>query len=239
MNRTLPLATLFTLIAAGAAAAQNSNVNSTNKYSWGENIGWMNWRDAGSPSGSQGARIRNNYLSGFVWCENIGWVNLGDGSPANGVSYANVNGTDFGVNRDSSTGNLSGYAWAENAGWINFSGGALASPPQPAKALGGRLNGYAWAENLGWINLDVATPGQFVGYTPKCNDADVAGLGGVPGADGQNTADDIVVYLQNFFGNVVAVADLVGLGGAPNPADGAVTVDDLVYFLSQFFAPCN
>lgn len=75
-----------------------------------------------------------------------------------------------------------------------------------------------------------------VGARP-CNRADVAGLGGTPGADGAITPDDIVVYLAAFFAGQVAVADLASLGGS-SFSDGAITVDDLVYFLSQFFAPC-
>lgn len=237
MNRKLTASALLAL-AAAPALGQATNVDATNKYSWGENIGWMNWRDAGNPTGNQGARIGTNYLSGFVWCENVGWVNLGDGTPANGTAYANVNGTDFGVNRNPANGNLSGFAWGENIGWINFGGGALATPAQPAKALAGRLNGFAWGENVGWINLDVATAGQYVGYFNKCNAADVASLGGNLVPDGQLTADDIVAYLSEFFSGNLAIADIASLGGNPG-ADGQITPDDLVYFLSKFFSPCD
>jgi hypothetical protein len=221
---------------APAALAQ-TNVDSTNKYAWTENTGWLNWRDAGSPVGAQGAKIGVRFLSGFVWGENIGWINLGDGTPANGTAYANVNGTDFGVNRDPATGNLSGYAWGENVGWINFgpfSGGSTAAP---ARANAGRLSGYAWGENIGWINLDVPDAGKFVGFTLKCNAADVASLGGTLVPDGALTADDIVAYLAAFFANNAAVADIATLGGSAGP-DGSITADDLIYFLSQFFLPC-
>ena len=67
--------------------------------------------------------------------------------------------------------------------------------------------------------------------------ADVAGLGGSLGPDGQLTADDVVVYLGAFFANNLAIADLVGLGGSGGP-DGAITPDDLIAFLSVFFAGC-
>ncbi|MGH7133163.1 MAG: GC-type dockerin domain-anchored protein [Phycisphaerales bacterium] len=67
--------------------------------------------------------------------------------------------------------------------------------------------------------------------------ADVARLGGLPGCDGQLTADDVVYYLAQFFANNAAVADLVGLGGGGGP-DGLITVDDLVAFLAAFFAGC-
>ena len=77
------------------------------------------------------------------------------------------------------------------------------------------------------------------GVTPApCNDADVAGLGGTIGPDGQLTADDIVVFLNAFFAGNTVIADLAALGGAPVP-DGAITPDDLVYFLARFFRPCD
>ena len=74
--------------------------------------------------------------------------------------------------------------------------------------------------------------------TTSCpNKADVAGLGGSPGCDGQLTTDDLIFYLEQFFANNAAVADLVGLGGAGGP-DGLITADDLVAFLSAFFVGC-
>lgn len=67
--------------------------------------------------------------------------------------------------------------------------------------------------------------------------ADVAGLGGSTGCDGQLTPDDVVAFLAAFFANNLALADLVGLGGAGGP-DSAITVDDLVAFLDLFFTGC-
>ncbi|MCC6230849.1 MAG: hypothetical protein IT432_16685 [Phycisphaerales bacterium] len=156
-NRT----TIVVLLAAAAAPAAlaQQHVSPANKYAWSENAGWLNFADAGSPTGSQSVLIATSFLSGYVWGENIGWINMGDGTPANGVAYANVNGTDFGVNLNTITGELTGYAWGENVGWINFSGGALATPAKPARIdfAAYRFRGYAWAENIGWINLDDAT----------------------------------------------------------------------------------
>ncbi len=156
-NRT----TIVVLLAAAAAPAAlaQQHVSPANKYAWSENAGWLNFADAGSPTGSQSVLIATSFLSGYVWGENIGWINMGDGTPANGVAYANVNGTDFGVNLNTISGELTGYAWGENVGWINFSGGALATPAKPARIdfAAYRFRGYAWAENIGWINLDDAT----------------------------------------------------------------------------------
>lgn len=71
-----------------------------------------------------------------------------------------------------------------------------------------------------------------------CNAADVAGLGGTPGPDGQNTPDDLITFLDAFFAGNLAIADIAALGGTPG-ADGQLTTDDLIRFLDQFFSPCQ
>ena len=145
-------------IAITAQSHAQSNISATNKFSWGENTGWMNWRDAGSPAASQGSIIAGSFMSGNIWCENIGYVNLGDGAPSNGASYSNLAGTDFGVNirRDNL---LGGLAWGENIGWINFGPFTTLPGNQQARfdAAAARLRGFAWGENTGWINLDDST----------------------------------------------------------------------------------
>jgi len=133
--------------------------------SWNENAGWMNWRDAGTPTGLQGAYADLNagYMTGFVWGENTGWVNLGSGAGPHG----NTTGLNFGVNIDACDSfRLSGFAWSENAGWINCAGGAMATAPNPARIDVGeaRLRGYAWSENLGWVSLDAPADGKYVAF---------------------------------------------------------------------------
>jgi hypothetical protein len=161
MNLRLALAAAST-VAAPAAFAQ-TNISPTDKFCWAENVGYMNWHDAGNPAGAQGVKVNATFLGGFIWCENIGWVNTGDGSPTNGSSYANVNGTDFGVNI-LGNGNLSGYGWGENVGWINFNTApTLSAFSQQARydAAASRFRGYAWGENIGWVNMN--DPTKFVG----------------------------------------------------------------------------
>lgn len=69
-----------------------------------------------------------------------------------------------------------------------------------------------------------------------CGLADVAGLGGTVGRDGQLSVDDIVVFLGHFFAGDLR-ADCAGLGGTIGQ-DGALSVDDIVVFLNAFFAGC-
>lgn len=200
--------------------AQSTIVSATDKFSWSENGGWMNWRDAASPLGNQGALFLASIASGFVWCENVGWINLGDGSPANGVAYTNSSGIDFGVNVAAGTGHLSGFAWGENAGWINFAGGALAAPPNPARldADAGRLRGYAWGENVGWINLDDST--HFVGLDFCACDFNMNGT----------------LNSQDFFDFIAAF--LSSLPAADFNNDAEVGSQDFFDFSTCFFAGC-
>ncbi len=143
-------------------AIADSNINDTDKFAWGENVGYLNFRDANGTT--QGVQVFTDHLQGYIWGENIGWINVGNGSGP----YANTDGTDFGVNIDMS-GNLTGYAWGENVGWINFDGGAMATPAQPARIdqVDSRFRGYAWGENIGWLNLDDS--GTFVGVDSTMN----------------------------------------------------------------------
>lgn len=147
-----------------------TNIDPASKYTWGENIGWMNWRDA--DSGATGIRVHATFLSGFAWAENVGWINLGDGTPANGIAYANAAGADFGVNIDPATGALFGLAWGENIGWLNFDTRAALGPSGQQARLDyatNRFHGYAWGENVGWINLDDSA--SYAAYVPTaCND---------------------------------------------------------------------
>jgi hypothetical protein len=212
------------LALAGAAAGQTSNIDPTAKFSWQENCGWMNWRDAGG--GAQGVVVNPTFLGGSIWGENVGWVSVGDGTPANGVSYANANNTDFGVNIGAG-GNLNGFGWGENVGWINFSGGALAVPPQPARfdAAAERFRGFAWGENIGWVNLDLATAGQFVKRICYAN-CDLS-----TSAPVLNVAD--FACFLNKFAAADPYANCDGSTVAPT-----LNVADFACFLNKFAAGC-
>ncbi len=205
--------------ALATSALGQSNVVSNHKYCWGENIGYLNWRDSGSPPTSQGARVQISILSGFIWCENVGYINLGDGSPASGASYANTTGSDFGVNRNAATNGLSGLAWGENVGWINFTLPTLPIAQRPrVDVTAGRLRGYAWGENIGWINLDSAT--VYIGVRLCAADFN---------SDGFVNSQDFFDFLAAFFG-LQPTADF--------NADTFINSQDFFDFLAAFFAGC-
>lgn len=132
-----------------------TNINLTFPYSWGPNIGWINW--AGDVT--NGATFAN-VASGYIWSGNVGWIHLGDGTPANGIQYSNTSATDYGVNIDRTSDAtyqlLSGFAYGANIGWINFNvvnWTGIANRPRIQRSTG-RLLGYAWSANVGWLPLN-------------------------------------------------------------------------------------
>lgn len=130
---------VFPLI--GFASSTDGTIDSTYKYAWGENIGWINF---GTTEGN--VHITDSALSGYAWAENIGWISL---NCSNDSSCSTV---DYKVSNDGE-GNLSGYAWSENTGWINF------NPTYGGVSIdsNGDFSGYAWGENIGWIVFNCAT----------------------------------------------------------------------------------
>ena len=119
--------------------AATGTIDSTDKYAWGENIGWVNF---GTAEGS--VTVTDTALTGYAWGENIGWISL---NCSNASSCATV---DYKV-ANTTAGVLSGYAWSENAGWINFSPGVGSDPAINTST--GVFSGYAWGENIGWVNF--------------------------------------------------------------------------------------
>ena len=100
------------------ASETSGAIDDTDKYAWGENIGWVNFGCDGCS-----VNITDNNISGYAWSKEFGWINL---SPSQGGN--------IGV-RNTSGGVLSGYAWSKNLGWINFTGVFI--------NLDGEFQGYA------------------------------------------------------------------------------------------------
>jgi len=256
----ISLVAALALLSCSSVASAQSSVSLANKFAWGENVGWINFRDANSST--QGVRFNPNlapYFSGFAWGENIGWINVGDGSPTNGTAYANVNGTDFGLNYDAATDRVTGFAWGENIGWINFTVPGIPLAQQPNyEPTTRRLRGYAWGENIGWMNLDSLVGTKFVSFDFRCSPADIAddqgtplppyGNGGIPPQVNNGvTEGDYNAFFANFF-DAFPVCDIAddtgqplppfGLGGLPPFVNNGVTEADYNLFFSVFFDGC-
>lgn len=189
----------FFLVAIASAAQATTTINSTNAYSWGANIGWLNWR----PSTADGVSIGRYICSGYLYGANVGWINLGNGNPVNHIQYQNNSATDFGVNftldpNNSGHGLLRGFAYGANIGWINFENSG-----NPYVIISnGQLRGYVYSANCGWINLedlsffvstDTIDPGADTdgdGLTDAWEYIYFANLDMIPGQDSDGDGED-------------------------------------------------
>ena len=124
-----------------------TTINAVNRYAYGANVGWVDWRG----DTNNGAVIGAAYCSGYIYSANLGWIHLGSGAPTNGIQYQNLSANDYGVNVDGS-GNLRGYAYGANIGWINFE----ANGAPMVDFASGNLSGYAYSANVGWLSLSNA-----------------------------------------------------------------------------------
>jgi hypothetical protein len=140
---------LFSLLLAASLsqALAATSINPTNKFAYGANIGWMDYRG----DTNRGVIVGEFVCSGYLYSANAGWIHLGSNAPANGIQYQNNSAADYGVNHDGQ-GNLRGFAYGANIGWINFeSNGA---PRVDLKT--GKLSGSVYSANCGWISLSNA-----------------------------------------------------------------------------------
>jgi hypothetical protein len=162
------------LFVGSGAVAWALSVDDTQKYAWGENIGWLNW---GTPEGDVFVPDGSGELTGYVWGENVGWISL------NCSNTSSCGSVDYGVSN--SGGDVSGYAWGENIGWISFSCTNTASCGVVDYGVtfdnGSRdFTGYAWGENAGWISMNCDNTGTCgtVDYKVSGDDGASGGGGG-------------------------------------------------------------
>ena len=145
-----PLVYCLLLACAGLSDA-STNINGTNAFSYGGNVGFLNWR----PSSIDGVSLGAYVTQGRIYSSNVGWIDLGNGNPVNHIQYGNNTAGDYGVNftvdpNNMAHGLLRGFAYGANVGWLNFEN--LGNPY--VIISNGQLRGYVWSANLGWINLD-------------------------------------------------------------------------------------
>ncbi len=143
LSLIISLFIFFTIPLVSLASTTSGTIDSTNRYAWTENAGWLDF--GGSYSS---VSVTDSALSGYAFGENIGWVSL---NCSNDNSCATV---DYKVINDGS-GTLSGYAYGENAGWVKF------DPQNGGVSINssGEFMGYAYGENIGWIVFNCFTTG--------------------------------------------------------------------------------
>ena len=173
--------TSILLLTLGWTAHATSTINVTNRYAYGANVAWIDWR---GDDGTNGAVIGEFVCSGYLYGANIGWIHLGSGSPTNGFAYSNLATNDYGVNHDGA-GNLSGYAYGANIGWLNFE--AQGAPK--ISLLTGNFSGSVYGANIGWISLSNAF--AFV-QTDAFDPGPDSDLDGIPDAWEYKHAGDLI-----------------------------------------------
>jgi peptidoglycan hydrolase-like protein with peptidoglycan-binding domain len=127
------------------ASGTNGTIDSTHKYAWSENAGWINF-------GCENCNTHVTYseITGYAWSQNYGWINL--------------NPSLAGIKNDGS-GNLSGKAWGENFGWIDFNGVNIDS--------NGNFKGQTQSNdtigkiNFECVNCSVKTDWRPIGISPN------------------------------------------------------------------------
>lgn len=146
-TKVIIAALTVSFFAVPARSFAGTTIDTTNRYAYGANVGWLN----AVADTNNGVVIGEYVCSGYLYSANVGWINLGNGSPANGIYYQNLSGNDFGVNQDG-LGNLRGYAYGANIGWIAFETNGA---PKVDLATG-KFSGYVYSANTGWISLSNA-----------------------------------------------------------------------------------
>src|SRR3954469_11498951 len=81
MLGTVLLAAVF----GAATASAQSTINSSNRFAYGANIGWVD----GRADGTNGMVIGEYVCSGYIYAADVGWIKVGSGVPANGIQYQN------------------------------------------------------------------------------------------------------------------------------------------------------
>jgi len=132
------------------ASTTDGTIDTTNKYAWGENVGWINF---GNTNGN--IHVTDSAITGYAWIANYGWVNMAP--------------TNSGVTNDAE-GNLSGYAWGENVGWIDFENVAINSS--------GVFTGTASGTVTGTISFTCANCSVVTDWRPASTRGDGGGGGG-------------------------------------------------------------
>jgi len=128
---------LFT--GAITASTTNGTIDSTSKYAWSNNAGWINF---GAANGN--INITDSGLTGYAWNEIYGWINM---APSNSGVTINASGA------------LSGSAFGENAGWINFSGVSI--------SCSGYFTGNATGDTVGTITFTCTNCSVGTDYKPQ------------------------------------------------------------------------
>jgi hypothetical protein len=153
----LTLAILASLILPLTVLASTGTIDSTNKYAWGSNTGYVNF----NPTNGN-VEVTSSGLTGDIWSDTYGWINLDP--------------TDAGVTNDGN-GNLGGYAWGQNTGYISFSGVTINTST-------GIFQGTATGTIVGTINFNCSNCEVLTTWAPTPTPTPTPSSGGGGGGGG-------------------------------------------------------
>ena len=142
-------AIIVALLGVGVALAAG-NIDATNKWAWGANVGWVNFDpDHG------GVTVYDDHLEGDAWGENIGWIRLGTCSRRQPLHPRQHQPPPTTASTTTVRAISPATPGAANTGWINFA----RQRRRDDRARHGRLRpGYAWGENVGLDQLPGSSP---------------------------------------------------------------------------------
>ena len=151
--KPLFLAIIFVIIFFAVSFVFAGNIDSTYKWAWSDNIGWLDFTNV---------TVGSLVLTGTASSSGVGTISM------NCAEQNSCGSSNYKVNNDG-CGYLSGWAWNENIGWISFCGNASGPstwngskwvcPSSPTYRVlinntTGDFSGWAWSGNIGWISFN-------------------------------------------------------------------------------------
>ena len=211
--RPIIFAVSFLLPLLALASTTNGTIDSTNKYAWGDYLGWVNFGTTGGD-----VHITSAGLTGYAWSSNYGWINLAP-------PYAGVTNTCAGA--------LSGYGWGENVGYVNFGGVSINAS--------GKFTGAAVVPGgLGSITFDcsdcnVSTDWRYCSSQPPPSPSSsvASGVSGGGGGTGYFGTGIVPVATSPYTPTISTYCDAEAKIGDFN-CDGRVDLVDLSIFLYYY-----
>jgi hypothetical protein len=197
-----------------SASTTDGTIDSTNKYAWGNNLGWVNFGTAGG-----NVHVTSAGLTGYAWSANYGWINL---APA----QAGVSNT--------CTGALTGYGRGQNVGYVNFGGVSINASGKFAGTAVVSGGGGLGSLTFDCINCNVTTDWRYCSSgSGGGGSGGSGGGGGTGGGTGYFGTSTIPVATSPYTPPTGSYCDAQARIGDFN-CDGRIDLIDLSIFLYYY-----
>lgn len=142
---------IILVLGAFASGVRSSQLDNVAGFAWGSDD-WVDLDNDGVED------------SGETMTEpgGMGWLSF------NCISGGNCGASDYGVNVDTTTGDITGYAWSSNYGWLKF-GGLTGFPTGPGTTSANAKVDFNTNEVTGWARFCAvaANPTTCIGFVPS------------------------------------------------------------------------